>query len=127
MPQPDPKVLEKIRRLLALAGDPGASEEEARTASVAAARLMREHGLSVAPAARSAPPESSPIAPAAAPRWTVDELRAHLERAGELATVAQTVVHGPGGLIATFTALRALLVVEPPPAARGRRKRAKKK
>ena len=60
----DPKTLEKIRRLLALAADPGASEEEARTASFQAARLMREHGVTLGEAAPTAAAGAAPASPA---------------------------------------------------------------
>ena len=41
----DPKVLEKVQRLIALTSS--SSEEEARTSAVLACRLIREHGFRV--------------------------------------------------------------------------------
>jgi hypothetical protein len=42
------KALERVEKLLALAGpNSGASEEESRSAAVAAARLIAQHGLSI--------------------------------------------------------------------------------
>jgi len=48
-PAPDAKTLEKVRQLMALAIDEEASEEEARSASHRAIKLMHEHELAVIP------------------------------------------------------------------------------
>jgi len=47
MPTKDPRVLARINALLARAADAGATEEERRTSAVIAARLMKEHGVTI--------------------------------------------------------------------------------
>lgn len=46
----------KIRALLAKATDPGTTEEERRTSASMAAKLAKEHGFVLQPAAKVAPP-----------------------------------------------------------------------
>ena len=60
----------KIEQLLALAVDPAASAEEARTAALIAARMIRSSGLQLA--APGATPVSTPSAPPA-PEWKRNE------------------------------------------------------
>jgi len=62
---PEDRILARVRKLLALAADPGASEEERRTSAMVAAKLMREHGIAIGappPAAPSPVPMSHPAA-----------------------------------------------------------------
>lgn len=56
---------DKIRKLLALASDPGTPVEEARTAAMHAARLMREHKVEVGTGVTPVFPPS----PAPMPSW----------------------------------------------------------
>jgi hypothetical protein len=58
------KVVGRVEKLLRLAGN-NANEEEARTAAVQAARLIREHGLVVR---RREQPQHEPVRAAAAPK-----------------------------------------------------------
>jgi hypothetical protein len=46
---PNRPPIQRIQQLIALATDPAASEEEARTAALQAARSIRQHGLQLTP------------------------------------------------------------------------------
>ncbi len=54
-----PEIIKRVNDLLARAADAGASEEERRTCAAIAARLIREHGISVG-AAEAHDVEASP-------------------------------------------------------------------
>lgn len=69
MAKPVEEVAKRIEDLLARAADPGASEEERRTCGVIAARLMREHGIRLAP--MGPPPRSSEAPPPLPERVTL--------------------------------------------------------
>jgi len=57
MAKPAAEVLKRIEDLLARASDAGATEEERRTSAVIAAKMMREHGITLGVAsAPSSPP-----------------------------------------------------------------------
>lgn len=43
----DPAIVKRVRALMARAADPGATEEEQRTSAHIAAKLCREHGISI--------------------------------------------------------------------------------
>lgn len=53
---PSPEVVKRVRALMARATDPGATEEEQRTSAHIAAKLCREHGLSIGALGEPAPP-----------------------------------------------------------------------
>lgn len=44
---PDPKMVERVRALMARAADPGATEEEQRSSAHIAAKLCRDHGITI--------------------------------------------------------------------------------
>lgn len=44
---PNPEILKRVRALMARAVDPGATEEEQRTSAHIAAKLCRQHGISL--------------------------------------------------------------------------------
>ena len=49
MPTTSSEVIEKVQKLVALASDKGAAEEEARSAALQAVRLMGDNDLTVVP------------------------------------------------------------------------------
>jgi hypothetical protein len=73
----------RIQALLARASDPGASEEEQRTSAAIAVKLMRKHGLGVAPPA-AAEPEGPRRAVSKDVELAVAE---HFDNAGKLVSV----------------------------------------
>ncbi len=121
-------IIERVRALMARAADPGATEEEQRTSAHIAAKLCREHGLSIGDLGEAPAPAMPPQGVSRARAEIVlDGVRTVVERFGTTASdVLGFDVFGFARELARERAKEALTTVLRPrkvrPRARARRK-----